>query len=68
MMAMIHEGEMIVPKSENPYANSGGRIMPSGGVTINNPQFIINNDMDIERVANELAYLTQRKLGGGGLA
>jgi len=68
MMAMVHEGEMIVPKSENPYANSGGRIMPSGGVTINNPQFIINNDMDIERVANELAYLTQRKLGGGGLA
>jgi len=68
MMAMVHEGEMIVPKSENPYANSGGRIMPSGGVTINNPQFIINNDMDIERVANELAYLTQRKIGGGGLA
>ena len=68
MMAMVHEGEMIVPKSENPYANSGGRIMPGGGVTLNNPQFIINNDMDIERVANELAYLTQRKLGGGGLA
>lgn len=68
MMAMVHEGEMIVPKSENPYANSGGRVMPTGGVTINNPQFIINNDMDIERVANELAYLTQRKLGGGGLA
>lgn len=68
MMAMVHEGEMIVPKSENPYANSGGRIMPTGGVTLNNPQFIINNDMDIERVANELAYLTQRKLGGGGLA
>lgn len=68
MMAMVHEGEMIVPKSENPYANSGGRIMPAGGVTFNNPQFIINNDMDIERVANELAFLTQRKLGGGGLA
>ncbi|PKM75018.1 MAG: phage tail tape measure protein [Firmicutes bacterium HGW-Firmicutes-17] len=28
MVAMIHEGEMIVPKSENPYANSGGQIMP----------------------------------------
>ncbi len=67
MIAMVHEGEMIVPKSENPYANSGGRVMPSG-VTLNNPQFIINNDMDIERVASELAYLTQRKLGGGGLA
>ncbi|MDO9491422.1 peptidoglycan DD-metalloendopeptidase family protein [Acetobacterium sp.] len=28
MVAMVHEGEMIVPKSENPYANSGGQIMP----------------------------------------
>lgn len=44
MVAMIHEGEMIVPKSENPYANSGGQIMPGGGtkieqhITINSPQ------------------------------
>ncbi len=30
MVAMIHEGEMIVPKHENPYANSGGQTMPSG--------------------------------------
>lgn len=30
MVAMIHEGEMIVPKSENPYANSGGQITPTG--------------------------------------
>jgi len=30
MMATVHEGEMIVPKSENPYANSGGNILPQG--------------------------------------
>lgn len=30
MVAMIHEGEMIVPKQENPYANSGGSI--TGGL------------------------------------
>ena len=34
MVAMIHEGEMIVPKAENPYANSGGQIMPGGGAKI----------------------------------
>jgi len=30
MMATVHKGEMIVPESENPYANSGGRILPQG--------------------------------------
>lgn len=28
MVALVHEGEMIVPRSENPYANSSGQIMP----------------------------------------
>lgn len=28
METTVHRGEMIVPESENPYANSGGRIMP----------------------------------------
>jgi len=31
MLIQAHKGEMIVPKSENPYANSGkGQTMPSG--------------------------------------
>lgn len=30
MPAMVHQGEMIIPKSENPYANSGGQITPTG--------------------------------------
>ncbi len=28
MPAMVHQGEMIIPKSENPYANSGGQVLP----------------------------------------
>ena len=28
MLIMAHKGEMIVPKKENPYANSGGNILP----------------------------------------
>ena len=38
MLIQAHEGEMIVPKSENPYANSNGSILSkSGGInqTIN---------------------------------
>ena len=34
MLIQAHEGEMIVPKSENPYANSGGgKTMPNNGIT-----------------------------------
>lgn len=29
MLIQAHKGEMIVPAKENPYANSGGRIMPN---------------------------------------
>lgn len=28
MLIMAHKGEMIVPRNENPYANSGGNILP----------------------------------------
>lgn len=31
MLIMAHRGEMIVPRSENPYANSGGGTLPMGG-------------------------------------
>jgi len=33
MLVMAHEGEMIVPKNENPYANSGGNILPQFDIT-----------------------------------
>lgn len=38
MPAMVHQGEMIVPKSENPYANSGGSI--TGGIQAKQPAVI----------------------------
>jgi hypothetical protein len=34
MMIQAHEGEMIVPRSENPYANSGGGTQPNGGAGV----------------------------------
>lgn len=38
MPAIVHQGEMIVPKSENPYANSGGSI--TGGLQPKQPAII----------------------------
>lgn len=40
----------------------------SGGVSVTGNNFIINNELDIEMVADELAFQTQRKLGGAGIA
>jgi murein DD-endopeptidase MepM/ murein hydrolase activator NlpD/phage-related minor tail protein len=55
MVAMIHEGEMIVPKSENPYANSGGQVMP--GTTINQT---VNNYSPAELSPAQTAKLNKR--------
>lgn len=38
------------------------------GVTVSGNNFIINNEMDIEEVAQELAFRTEKKLGGVGIA
>lgn len=38
----------------------------AGGVNINNPQFIVNNELDIDYVAKELARRTEIELGGVG--
>lgn len=38
----------------------------TGGVNINNPQFIVNNELDIDYVAKELARRTEIELGGVG--
>ena len=44
MVIQAHEGEMIVPKSENPYANSSGKIIESPSnnqeITINTPVYL----------------------------
>jgi hypothetical protein len=59
--ANIHKGEMIVPKSENPYANSNGRIMPSANgmtVIINSPTALNPSQvaLALKHTQQELAY------------
>ena len=68
MVAKIHQGEMIVPKSENPYANSGnGKTMPNGGngLSLNIENFANNRSQDIESLAEELSFYMKQKQTGG---
>jgi len=60
-----------IPTSFDTSLNVGkkgklGAMLSAINITGNN--FIINNDLDIDYVAKELAYRTQRELGGAGLA
>lgn len=68
MLIQAHEGEMIVPKEENPYANTKtGDTLPSGGFTIKIEKFINNREQDVEAFAEELQfYMKQKNLGVGG--
>jgi hypothetical protein len=46
MLINAHEGEMIVPKKENPYENSGGEILPTNGRNNKQPitlQLVLQN-------------------------
>lgn len=68
MLIQAHEGEMIVPKSENPYANSGyGNTLPTSGFTLKIENFINNRKQDVEALAEELEfYMKQKNSGLGG--
>ena len=59
MMVYAHEGEMIAPKSENPYANSGGRILPAGNVFNINVGTLVGSDG-----MNEFAGIISQKMAG----
>ena len=68
MTAQIHKGEMIVPKNENPYANSGkGRTMPTGesSNTSNDRPLVIALEVsgsEFGRVAiNSINQITKRE-------
>ena len=68
MTAQIHKGEMIVPKSENPYANSGnGSTLPNGGngLSLNIEKFVNNRSQDVQSLAEELNFYMKRKQIGG---
>ncbi|GLC32923.1 phage tail tape measure protein [Clostridium omnivorum] len=56
MLVQAHEGEMIVPKSENPYANSGGAVLPSGSLIIQIENFINDRKQSVQAFAEELEF------------
>jgi hypothetical protein len=58
MEATVHEGEMIVPKSENPYANSGGKIMPLTKVVPLPPKE--TNQPRNEQANNRIIFLLEK--------
>ena len=51
MLIQAHKGEMIVPKSENPYANSGGKVNNNAN---NNQPFIIITQLDGKEIARTI--------------
>ena len=71
MLIQAHAGEMIIPKSENPYANSGGRITPDANnkapVTL---QLVLQNGKAIaEFIVDDLEGLmgNKNKISGRSL-
>ncbi len=46
MPIMVHQGEMIVPRSENPYANSGGQVLPEASSSGSKQPVIIQVMLD----------------------
>jgi hypothetical protein len=66
MVVQAHKGEMIVPRSENPYANSGGAIMPRGIVINFNGTIVGSDGMDefTRTVSKKIAGEYSLALGG----
>ena len=54
-----HAGEMIVPRSENPYANSGGRVLPGGAVFNITVGTLVGSDG-----MNEFAGIISQRMAG----
>jgi hypothetical protein len=56
MLAMVHKGEMITPRAQNPYANGGGS---SAGSTTNNyssgpSQIVLINQIDGKEISRQI--------------
>jgi TP901 family phage tail tape measure protein len=69
MLIQAHQGEMIVPKSENPYANSGnGNILPGESQVAKQPiilQTVLNGRVIAEETYSDISRLisSANKLG-----
>jgi len=59
-LIQAHKGEMIVPKSENPYANSGNGTMPQGGGDIVIPIYIDNKLKETRIITSQEQAYAQR--------
>jgi len=59
MIAPVHKGEMIVPESENPYANSGGKILPQG---LNESYFTRKGESQSAKAVTVNNYITVEKM------
>lgn len=57
MLIMAHKGEMIVPRNENPYANSGGNILPQSDPR----DLALAIRKELER-ANIIAVISERQI------
>lgn len=67
MLIQAHEGEMIVPKSENPYVNSGGAVLPMGnGITLTITNFYNNRKEDIEELMKEIEIYRKKVANATG--
>lgn len=65
MIAQLHEGEQVVKKADNPYANSGTKGNSNNGVTLQITNFYNNRKEDMQELAEELQfYMKQKELGG----
>ena len=69
MLIKAHKGEMVVPKSENPYANSGKKVLGEGGsVLVTGNTFVIREEADIEKISQRLYRLGQGRSRSLGVA
>lgn len=60
-LAMIHEGEAVVPKKYNPAASGYGQ-----GITINIESLEVREEQDIEKLAQQFYRLIENKRRGSG--
>ncbi|WKY44160.1 peptidoglycan DD-metalloendopeptidase family protein [Eubacteriaceae bacterium ES2] len=63
MPIMVHQGEMIVPRSENPYANSGGQVLPEASSSGSKQPIIIQIPLDKRVIAEILVDSLDDLLG-----
>ena len=60
MLAIVHEGERITPKSQNPYANSGGGTTPQGGGDIYITNYTILDGKVVQKTVSQHQFTADK--------